>query len=189
MPKVFSLLVHVREPKRVAQFGGGWRLTASVLVEMLFSTLLAPVLALLQTRFVATTLMGKKVRWDSQERGETGTSFGEALRRHQFSTVLGLLWGTVLLYAAPALFWWFLSAVAGLIVSVPFSAWTSRASAGQWVRAHGLFLTPEEFHPPEILTQFAQELRKAEIGPGLRRVMGWLGCRKIPKFARCTSRS
>ena len=165
MPKVFSLIILLRDSRRVAQFGGRARLASSVLVEMVFSTLLAPMLALLQTRFVATTLMGKKVRWDSQERGEAGTSFGEALRRHQFSTLLGLVWGGVLLYAAPNLFWWFLPVLAGLIVSVPFSAWTSRASAGQWVRAHGLFLTPEELDSPEILTRFAQELKQAQGRP------------------------
>jgi membrane glycosyltransferase len=165
LPKVFSLTILVRDPRRLAQFGGRAKLGASVLLEMLFSTLLAPVLALLQTRFVATTLIGKKVRWDSQERGEVGTSFGEALRRHQFSTVLGVLWGAVLLYAAPGLFWWFLPVLAGLIVSVPFSAWTSRTSAGQWVQAHGLFLTPEELDPPDILTRFAQELKQAAGRP------------------------
>ena len=79
----------------------GLNLPASAFLEILFSTLLAPVLALLQTRFVATILMGKKVRWDSQERGETGTTFGEALRRHRASTLLGLAWGGALLYAAP----------------------------------------------------------------------------------------
>jgi membrane glycosyltransferase len=175
-PKLFSLIIHFRDPKRLAQFGGRARLAASVLVEMLFSTLLAPVLALLQTRFVATTLMGKKVRWDSQDRGEAGTSFGEALRRHKFSTVLGLLWGGVLLYAAPGLFWWFLPVLAGLIVSVPFSAWTSRASAGQWMREHGLFLTPEELDPPEILNRFTRELAQATSSPWAapRDGLGWV---------------
>jgi membrane glycosyltransferase len=109
--------------------------------------------------------MGRKVRWDSQERGDAGTSFGEALRRHQFSTALGLVWGAVLLYAAPDLFWWFLPVLAGLIVSVPFSAWTSRSSAGEWVRARGLFLTPEELDPPDILKRFKQELERAAGQP------------------------
>jgi membrane glycosyltransferase len=125
---------------------------------------------------VATTLMGKKVRWDSQERGEVGTSFGEALRRHQFSTVLGLLWGAVLLYAAPGLFWWFLPVLAGLVVSVPFSAWTSRTSAGQWARAHGVFLTPEELGPPEILRWYSREFEKAAGRPwaSVRDGLAWV---------------
>ncbi|HVM50697.1 MAG TPA: glucans biosynthesis glucosyltransferase MdoH [Candidatus Acidoferrum sp.] len=165
LPKVFCLLINFRDRARVAQFGGWGRLSASVLLEMVFSTLLAPVLALLQTRFVLTTLLGRKVRWDAQERGEAGTSLGEALRRHRLSTTLGLLWGAVLLYAAPGLFWWFLPVLAGLLVSVPFSAWTSRTAVGQWFRSHGLFLTPEELGPPEILKRFSQELERAAGRP------------------------
>ena len=165
LPKLFSLIIHLRRPERVVQFGGGLKLAASVLLEMLFSTLLAPVLALLQTRFVTAILMGRKVQWDSQERGETGTTFREALRCHRAGTIVGLAWGAVLLYAAPRLFWWFSPILAGLIVSVPVSAWTSRASAGQWARARGLFLTPEELNPPEILQRFAQARERAACRP------------------------
>jgi len=165
LPKLFSLIIHLRDHERVAQFGGRLKLAASVLLEMLFSTLLAPVLALLQTRFVACILMGKKVQWDSQERRETGTTFREALRRHRVGTLVGLAWGALLLDAAPKLFWWFSPFLAGLIVSVPVSAWTSRASAGQWARARGLFLTPEELDPPEILQRFARELERATRRP------------------------
>jgi membrane glycosyltransferase len=132
---------------------------------MIFSTLLAPVMALLQTRFVGAILLGRKVRWDTQERGESGTSFREAFRRHQVATLLGVGWGLLLLFAARSLFWWFLPVLLGLIVSIPVSAWTSRASAGQWARARGLFLTPEELDPPPILLTFAQELEKTSRRP------------------------
>jgi membrane glycosyltransferase len=165
LPKLFSLAVHLRDPGRRAQFGGGIGLAASVILEMLFSALLAPVLAVLQTRFVAAILLGKNVRWESQERGEAGTTFREDFRRHRAGTVLGLAWGAVLLIAAPALFWWFSPVLAGLIVSVPVSVWTSRASAGQWARARGLFITSEELHPPEILQRFALELERVGARP------------------------
>ena len=165
VPKLFSLIVHLRNRERLAQFGGKLKLGLSILLEMVVSTLLAPVMALLQSRFVLMTLMGRQVRWDAQERGDIGTSFGEALRRHKFGTMLGFVWGAVLLYAAPSLFWWFLPVIAGLLVSVPFSAWTSRTAVGQWFRERGLFLTPEELARPEILTQFSEELAKAAGRP------------------------
>jgi probable HAF family extracellular repeat protein len=38
-------------------------------------------------------------------------------------------------------------------------------SAGQWMRERGLFLTPEELAPPEILNQFTRELAKAATRP------------------------
>ena len=165
LPKFFSLINHARNPERVALFGGRLKLAASILLEMLFSALLAPNLALLQTRFVIGILMGKNIIWDSQERGEVGTSFPEACRRHWVGTLLGLAWSVLLLCGAPGLFWWFLPFLAGLVLSVPLSAWTSRVSAGQWAKAHGLFLTPEEVVPPDILQRFARELEQAADRP------------------------
>src|ERR1051326_383761 len=59
-PEVLSLLFHFANSSRAAAFGGRARMALSVLLEMLGSTLLAPNLAFLQSRFVIGTLMGKK---------------------------------------------------------------------------------------------------------------------------------
>src|SRR5262249_51563999 len=82
LPKFLSLLIHWRKRQRLKAFGGGLKLACSVLCETIASTLLAPNLALLQARFVIGILMGSKVEWNAQDRGETGTSFVEAFQRH-----------------------------------------------------------------------------------------------------------
>jgi membrane glycosyltransferase len=158
LPKLLSLVVHWRKPERLRAFGGGFKLTSSVVCETLASTLLAPNLALLQARFVVGILMGSKVEWNAQDRGEDGTTFHEALRRHWPSLLVGVLWTGLLALTVPMLIWWFSPVIAGFLLAIPLSALSSRTSWGEWTRRHGLFLTPEELEPPQLLKSFQEEL-------------------------------
>jgi membrane glycosyltransferase len=132
---------------------------------------------LLQTRFVITTLLGRNVKWDAQDRGDAETSSGEAWRRHWPSAVVGAVWAVLLLTTVPELFWWFSPVLAGFLLAVPLSAWTSRVRVGDHARARCLFLIPEETHPPEILERLRAELVRAAAQPwaaggdGLARVL------------------
>jgi membrane glycosyltransferase len=168
LPKLLSLLVHLREPKRRAQFGGSFKLVLSVVLETLASTLLAPNLAYLQTRFLFGILMGKSVKWETQQREDHGTSFREALRRHWLGTLLGLLWSALLLSTVPKLFWWFSPFCLGLVLAIPLSIWTSRTRPGDWARKRRLFLIPEELEPPDILQRLHQALALAPSQPWAR---------------------
>jgi membrane glycosyltransferase len=165
VPKVLSLLIHLRKPKERAAFGGGGKLAVSVLVELVTATLLAPVMAFLQSHFVVGILLGRNVKWDAQDRGEPETTFGEALRRHWAGTLLGVIWTVLLLAAAPKLFWWFSPVLAGFLLAIPISMWSSRVNLGEWARRRGLLLTPEEAEPPPILLTLAREM---ELSAGRR---------------------
>jgi membrane glycosyltransferase len=151
-------------------FGGRARLAASVLLEILFSVLLAPVLAVLHTRFVIATLAGRRVSWSPPERGEAPTPWREALRWHLGLTVLGALWSVLLFTQERALFFWLLPVLSGWLLSIPMAAWTSRVGPGAWAREHGLLLTPEEVRPPRILARFRELLQEAAQRP-------WAACR------------
>jgi membrane glycosyltransferase len=168
LPKLLSLVTCLRRRSHNAGFGGPGRFTLSVLSEAFISTLLAPNLALLQTRFVLGILMGKNTGWDAADRGEPDTTFREASLRHWSGTLLGLIWGAVLLAAAPNLFWWFAPVILAFLLAIPLSVWSSRVSSGQWARQHGLFLIPEETDPPEILKDLQAELDRASARPWAR---------------------
>jgi membrane glycosyltransferase len=64
---------------------------------------------------------------------------------------IGVAWGAVILFFAPAFIWWISPVLIGLLASVPLTVWTSRATLGQSARRHGFFLTPEETAPPPEL--------------------------------------
>jgi membrane glycosyltransferase len=165
MPKFLSLLIHIRNKAERESFGGGGKFALSVFLETIASTLLAPVLAFLQSYFVVGILMGKNIKWDAQDRGEAQTTYGEALAHHWPSTVLGIVWSGLLLTTAPRLFWWFSPVLAGFLLAIPISVWSSRVKLGQRALKARLFMTPEEVDPPPILLTLERELEWASARP------------------------
>jgi membrane glycosyltransferase len=151
MPKVLGATLALVNRKLRRHFGGARRLLISLVMEQLFSTLLAPSMMLFHTSFVVTTLAGHPVTWNAQDRGDRGITFREALSRHKWHVLIGLLWGAVILLIAPRYIWWMSPILIGLLLAVPLTMLTSLRSAGVWAREHGLLLTPEETDPPEEL--------------------------------------
>ena len=153
LPKILGAILAMRDRTLRREFGGSVPLCASLLVEQLFSMLLAPTMMLFHSTFVAQTLLGRSVSWNAQERNERGVTFAEAFRRQKWHLALGVAWGAAMLYLAPQFFWWLTPVLAGLLAGIPLIVWTSRTSAGRLFRRAGLLLTPEETAPPpELVT-------------------------------------
>jgi membrane glycosyltransferase len=158
MPKVLGLTLALVNSQLRRGFGGGVRLLTSLLIEQLFSTLLAPAMMIFHTTFVITTLAGKPVTWNAQDRGDRGIGFLEALNRHKWQILLGLIWGAAILSMAPRYIWWLMPILSGLILSVPLTMLTSRASVGRWMRRRGLLLTPDETDTPAELAALEERM-------------------------------
>lgn len=179
LPKLLSLALHLRRSVLSARLGSRFKLAASVLLETLLSSLLAPNLALLQARFVVSILLGSNAKWEAQDRGDTGTSWGEAARRHWPATALGVGWAILLLFTAPRLLPWFGPVLLGFLMSIPLSVWTSRPGVGLGAKSRGLFMIPEEIRPPQVLRDFDRAMRQTEDlawgSPenGLERLLKW----------------
>jgi membrane glycosyltransferase len=137
-------------------------MTLSAFLELVLSTLLAPNLAWLQSHFVLSILMGSTAKWEVQDRGDSGTTWREAITRHWPSTAFGIGWTCLLALTAPALLGWFSPVLIGLLLGTPLSVWTSKASVGLWTRSHKLFVIPEESAPPQILKDFEEASRQNE---------------------------
>jgi membrane glycosyltransferase len=142
LPKILGAVLAIRDPQLRRQYGGVGRLCAGMLVEQLFSMLLAPSMMLFHSTFVTQTLLGRSVSWH---------------------LALGLAWGAIMLRIAPQFFWWLTPVLIGLVCSVCLTAWTSRISAGALLRRWGLLLTPEETEPPpELVTLSRANLEAPE---------------------------
>jgi membrane glycosyltransferase len=151
LPKLLGATLALTNRRLRRGFGGVWRLGASLFVEQIFSMLLAPVMMVYHSLFVVRAAAGRSVSWNSQPRSDRGLTYGEALRRHAFHVVLGIVWGAVILYCAPRFIWWIMPVLAGLLFSVLLAVWTSGPKLGRWMRSLGLLLTPEETDvPPEL---------------------------------------
>ncbi len=160
MPKLFSLALTLGSRARRQSFGGGGRLIASALAEVVFSLLLAPVMMLFHSTFVATILAGRSVGWASQPRDDRGIAWSEAMRRHTVHSLIGLAWGGVVFWYATDFLWWVAPIVLGMAVAVPLNVLSSRTGAGLFMQRRGFFRTPEETAPTPALRMLGEELRQ-----------------------------
>jgi membrane glycosyltransferase len=151
LPRLLGALLAIRDRDTRRQFGGAARLGVSLLLEQLFSMLLAPTMMVFHSTFIAQTLLGRAVAWNAQDRSDRGVTFREAFARQKWHLALGIVWGAALARLAPQFFWWLSPVLAGLVLCIPLTVWTSRSSAGQLALRSRLFLIPEETEPPPEL--------------------------------------
>jgi membrane glycosyltransferase len=163
LPKLFSILLILFKQGQARLYGGAGRLALSVALEAICSTLLAPTRMLFHSKFVFMILLGQQVGWGPQHRDDSETTWREAARFHGLATVLGLLWGTVLFLINRSFFWWLTPIVISLVLSLPLSVWSSRASLGLQLRKWGLLLIPEESDPPQELRGLESPLPQKPI--------------------------
>ncbi len=159
VPKIVSVVVTLGRRDEVQRFGGKGRLVAGAVLETLVSALLAPVNMAFNAKFVIFTVLGQGVSWVTQQRdSEDGTDWREAIITHSGHTLFGLVWGISAFVVSPAFFWWLSPVLAGLVLSIPVSILLSKAKVGRAARSLGIFLTPEEVHPPYELRRLRQNL-------------------------------
>ncbi|CDL10466.1 Glucans biosynthesis glucosyltransferase H [Klebsiella pneumoniae IS53] len=149
LPKLLSIiLVWCKGPK---EYGGFIRVTLSLLLEVLFSVLLAPVRMLFHTVFVVSAFLGWEVVWNSPQRDDDSTPWGEAFMRHGSQLLLGLVWAVGMAWLDLRFLFWLAPIVVSLILSPFVSAISSRATVGLRTKRWKLFLIPEEYSPPQVL--------------------------------------
>src|SRR5581483_7993970 len=150
VPKFLSLLAILINRRRVS-FGGILRMTASVILEIGLSALLAPIRMWFHAQFVLLTLIGRPIKWGPQPRRDAETDWSQAIRAHGASIVFAAFWILAVFWINPAASWWVLPVALPMIFSAPLSVYTSKVSLGRAFKKSGLFLIPEELDPPEIV--------------------------------------
>ncbi|MDD7909904.1 MULTISPECIES: glucans biosynthesis glucosyltransferase MdoH [Pseudovibrio] len=148
-PKLSSLAYVLLSSQRRAGFGGTLRIFVSAICEILFTVLLAPIMAITHTLFIAMLFMGAKVGWRRQERLPKGVSWEMAIRKYWPQFVfgcLGLWWASLF----PLSMWWlFAPLVAGPLMVIPFTVMTSLPYLGQVADHYGFWRLPEERQAPK----------------------------------------
>lgn len=158
LPKGLAILLIILQKGRAKHYGGAGRLFLSVLLEILFSTLLAPVRMLFHSKFVFITLLGQQVGWGGQQRSDRGTPWSDAFRFHLGGTILACIWGGVMFILNRTFFWWLFPILTGLVLSIPLCVISSRTSWGQALKNKGFLIIPEELEPPREITWLQESL-------------------------------
>ena len=159
-PKFLGLIIYyINEKKTKGAF-------KSMLAEIVMSALSAPIMMMFQSKFVLEIFTGHSVGWNTQNRGDRGTSFKEALQRHIWHTILGIITTIVVALYAKQLFWWMLPITLGLMFSIPISMFTSKVSTGLWAQKHKFFVIPEEIDVPVIIQKalsYGEKLEQTSV--------------------------
>lgn len=172
LPKLLSVILILA--KGAKEYGGRFKVTLSMLLETLFSMLLAPVRMLFHTRFVLAAFLGWAATWNSPQRDDDSTSWGEAARRHGPQTLLGVAWALLVAALNPSFLWWLAPIVGSLMLSIPVSVISSRVNLGLRAKDENLFLIPEEYATPhELLAtdQYTHENRWHALHDGFVRAV------------------
>ena len=150
-PKVLGFLLLVKDREMVRRCGGVLRAGASVLVEVVISSLLAPVTMLMQSAVVMSILTGRDAGWKAQRRDDGSIPLRTIVRYHRFHTLCGAALAVAAYAVSPSLLAWMSPVVLGLLLAIPVSAATGGQALGRAFRRLGLLVTPEETEPPAVL--------------------------------------
>ena len=148
LPKVLGLALELKRVTAAREAGGVARGVAAVLVETVFSMLLAPIMMCTQTVAVTQILIGRDSGWKAQRRDDGSISFADAIHFHWRHTLLGLALAVVVWQATPDLVAWMAPVILGLLLSIPLSWYTAQTAGPLMSR---LLATPEDRSPPAIL--------------------------------------
>lgn len=161
LPKLWGVIALGRRAHRGAR--EVWkRAWASMVVETFSSMLVAPIMMLLHTQFVAATFLGKKVTWNAQNRDDGGLTLGDAISVHYGHTLCGV-GGAVLAWLwAPGLLPWLSPVLLGLALAIPLCMLLGSVRFGEFLARRRLLLVPEEVAPTGVLQLQQTALARAQ---------------------------
>lgn len=170
VPKILGGLIVIIQHRPLKEYGGFFGLLMTMLVEFVFSALIAPIMMLFQSKIVFDIFLGIDTGWSAQNRDATGTSWRVACQRHWGHLVIGVGVSIIVYLYANSLFYWILPITVGLILSIPVSVFSSRESVGKMAQKCRLFIIPEEYKKPDILIKAEHafiEIQTCSISDGI----------------------
>jgi membrane glycosyltransferase len=154
-PQIATAIEILLHPKARRAFGGAPRFAASVAVALIANLMLAPIMWLAHTIFLAGLPFGREIGWSSQQRDDHAVPVSLALRRLWPQALAG--WGAIaiLAFTHPTALPYALVLAGGLALAAPFAVITALPDLGRLMARLGLVSLPEEIAPPAILRAIA----------------------------------
>ena len=129
--------------------GGTLHAFVSTLVEVLFSSLIAPLMLWFQSRAVLQVLLGADGGWSAANRGGGRMSLDDAWAASKWVVVSGALAMAAAFFIAQSMIIW-LVPIAGPMIVAPLLIWATSQNAEHGVLRY-IFMTPSELAPPEVM--------------------------------------
>jgi membrane glycosyltransferase len=148
LPKWLGMVLEIKRAYHAGELFGTPRAIVGVIIETLFSMLLAPILMMTQTAAIVQIWLGHDSGWKAQSRGGDAIALKDALRSHWLHSALGILVAFICWETSPGLLVWMSPVILGLVLS-GFVHWLTAQPAGPVFAA--LLSTDEERQPAPIL--------------------------------------
>lgn len=145
------------------RFGGTGQVLLSVLLEIVFSSLAAPIMLMFQCRSVLQVLFGTDGGWPSTCRNQSQLSLRQAWTASSWIVLVGLSALLLMAMAAPASLWWIVPAVVPMLLAPVLIAISSHSGV---TAERGFFATSAELQPSPVMLERERVLRRWTIGVG-----------------------
>ncbi len=148
------------------KFGGVAGVIDSTFAEIIWSSILAPVTLMFQSRSVWQVLRGADSGWPSADREAEAVGMREAWASAWWIVLTGLLLFAGTAWLAPDLFYWFIPIALPLTAAPWLISASSRPAGGATARRFGLFHTPAETMVPDVVSMQEEILAgwRASVG-------------------------
>jgi len=130
---------------RAKEFGGSWLVLSSTFVELVFSSITAPILMMFQTRSVMQVVFGADGGWPTNNRGDGTLSVGESWTATWWIVITGIVVLGCTWIFVPGLVPWLLPIAVPMILAPFVVSWTSQRSTTR------LFQTPRDLDPAPVM--------------------------------------
>ncbi len=157
LPKFIAMVNGLLDRDLRRGCGGPLGVVGSSLLELVISTLIAPIMMIAQTGIVASILLGRAVGWLPQARSGSSVSWLAATQFHMVHVVSGLALGLTALLHSPTLAAWMSPTLFALIFAVPISKACGSFTLGRKLRRGHALVTPQESTPPDVLRMSRRE--------------------------------
>ncbi|MEP4033197.1 glucans biosynthesis glucosyltransferase MdoH [Roseibium polysiphoniae] len=144
-------------------FGGTFRVLASALTEIVYSSMLAPIMAMAHTLFIGGLALGKTIGWGAQGREVEQLPLGLSASKLWPQTLFGVLAISWIATQPLATVWPVIPIALGPLLAVPFAVLSSSPSIGLMAIKSTLWRIPEETTPQAELSPLS--LRALLDGP------------------------
>lgn len=151
IPKLASyVLVLIKQ--KPSTVGGILPFTCSILLEIVFSMILAPIRMIYHSSFVIKALIGRKIHWKSPARHDDALTWREAIHFSWSLSFIGVIWLGLVLLINPQFTTWFIAILLPLIISPWVIRYASFTSLGRQAQRLNLFMTKEEMSPNLVIS-------------------------------------
>ena len=142
--------------ERRKAFGGTGMVLIGAFVELILTSILAPIMMMFQSKAVYEILIGADAGWPSTDRDDDHMPVSVAFRASWWM----VLTGAAVLYAtytfAPDLMLWTLPIAIPLVTAPLMISLTGNPLLGDSIQRLGLFTTPFEAHPESVILASSQ---------------------------------